>query len=340
MQVVLDTNIILKSPRMDNDLFKALYRYLETTGSSLKLSTIVKKEIEAGYKKRLKKQNREYLLSSKYLNGLTMSEVPIIQLDYDTETKLFMDNVNKIYSRFSSNYLIDYTNEMCAESVRRALEKIKPCSEEKEEIRDTIIWLSTLELAKTNGDKKVIFISENIKEFAQDNKLHPTLIQDAKDNGVEILYYTSLSDFIQTYAKNINELNDEAIDNIEETAGIREELEKFINIQFSPIFARHMSRRCSDYIDDVDINIDNIDLNRDYYYVIDGDDETCSIIASYSGEVDSSAIVYKQDYDYDGEITIERKKFTNHNTVNFEVVYRLTENFEYYNHDILNSDYN
>ena len=85
MQVVLDTNIILKSPRMDNDLFKALYRYLETTGSSLKLSTIVKKEIEAGYKKRLKKQNREYLLSSKYLNGLTMSEVPIIQLDYDTE---------------------------------------------------------------------------------------------------------------------------------------------------------------------------------------------------------------------------------------------------------------
>lgn len=340
MQVVLDTNIILKSPRMDNELFKALYRYLETTGSSLKLSSIVKKEIEVGYKKRLKKQSEEYLKASKYLNALAMTKVPIMQLDYDTETKLFMDNVNKIFSKFDPHYLIDYTNEMCAESVRRALEKIKPCSEEKEEIRDTIIWLSTLELAKTNGEKKVIFISENIKEFAKDNKLHPTLLQDAKDNGVEILYYTSLSDFIQTHANSINELDDKAVDQIEETAGIKEELEKYINIQFAPIFARHMSRKNSEYVDDVDIEIDNIDLQREYYYVIEEDDKTCSIIASYSGNVDSSAYIYKQEYDYDGDINIVRKELTNQNTVNFEIVYRLTEDFDYFNHDILNADYN
>ena len=71
----------------------------------------------------------------------------------------------------------------------------KPFDENGKGFRDALIWLSILDFAEIIEDRKVIFISNNHKDFSESkmNLLHPDLIEETRLRNVEILYYISIN---------------------------------------------------------------------------------------------------------------------------------------------------
>ena len=70
------------------------------------------------------------------------------------------------------------------EAVRRAIERVPPCSESSESIRDAIIWLDLLEACRFPSKVgPITFVSENTTDFAGPNNssLRAELVQDVQN---------------------------------------------------------------------------------------------------------------------------------------------------------------
>jgi hypothetical protein len=101
-------------------------------------------------------------------------------------------------------------NKIIRKVVVRAIERKKPCSINGTGIRDAIIWFSLLDYMRENNKENIAFISRNIKDFSDgknDYQLNSTLIKDTNEFGVNVLYYTSLREFLKEYAKPISHIN-------------------------------------------------------------------------------------------------------------------------------------
>ena len=70
MVVVLDTNIIIQAPRLDGDLHKVLYDYLDKTDSHLIMPDIVYEEVSVVYRRRLFEEQARYLKARKQLENI------------------------------------------------------------------------------------------------------------------------------------------------------------------------------------------------------------------------------------------------------------------------------
>lgn len=99
---------------------------------------------------------------------------------------------------------IESESVVLKEAVRRAAERLPPCSDNGGQMRDAVIWLSFLKACEAAPDQgKTAFISANTRDFAETNKtsLKPALLRDAEEHGVDLVYYASLEDFISAQAE-------------------------------------------------------------------------------------------------------------------------------------------
>lgn len=252
MVVILDTNILIKCPRMDTNFHKLLYDYLEKTDSYIILPKLVLDESKAVYKRSLTEKYEKYQEKGNLLNALLISERELESIDIDKEVENFISHVLSIYSKFHKKYLIEYDPMMLEEAVRRAINKIRPCSERKEEFRDTILWLTVLNAAKSQDEKNIVFISENTSDFCSaNNKLHSDLLKDLKDNDIQVFYFNSIESFIEQYADKINKLTDDKVESYLSENNIEIEVFKLLDRGiFKDIIQRFIEHKYDD-IDDL-----------------------------------------------------------------------------------------
>jgi len=88
------------------------------------------------------------------------------------------------------------------EIIYRSIERKKPFSNGDRGFRDTIIWLSTLNLADMKS--RVSFITSNTQDFFQTNSLepHPEILNEANkkvDKPWKMLFHRSLDEFITEF---------------------------------------------------------------------------------------------------------------------------------------------
>lgn len=226
MNIVLDTNIFVQDFLMTSRKFKILFDYLKKTNSKIIIPEIVYKEIAAVYKRELTEKSLKFIKAKETLGrSLVDASVPDYMIDVTDEVRKYLIFLkNKL--GISDTDIFPYKDIYLKNALDRAIQYIKPCSESREEFCDTILWLTILDIAGTTNEKELVFISNNIKDFASDSRhLHPTLVRDAEDKGLTIRYYSSLNDFNEdlgiesiSFAKylvldeNIKAVNDEVID--------------------------------------------------------------------------------------------------------------------------------
>jgi hypothetical protein len=81
--------------------------------------------------------------------------------------------------------------------VKRSINRTKPFSNGDKGLRDTLIWLNTIEIVKEYH--RVSFVSANTSDYAEGANLHPDLALDLRPvlpQGVAFKYFTSLDEFI------------------------------------------------------------------------------------------------------------------------------------------------
>lgn len=123
--------------------------------------------------------------------------------DHSFIDKLPNDCERKIIERFSSlekEGLIDIVkpkDEILSELIDRAVDKIKPFSEKKEEFRDGVIWLSCIQFALSEKFERIYFISKNISDFCE-KRGSKTLHRDLKRDCPNAELKTNIRDFLDT----------------------------------------------------------------------------------------------------------------------------------------------
>ena len=213
MNIAIDTNIIRNDFLFKSSDYKIIIDYLSKTDSKLILPLIVYKEVEGLYKRTLYERVEDYKKSTRILNNGMIEPMGFLDLsgiNYDAEANKYLNFLKNKFHILDKD-IVDYKPEYLEEIVTRAINRIKPCSSSGQEFRDTLLWLSLIEIAKNNSIKQLVFISNNIADFADStgDNLHPTLIEDLSKNKINIIYFKSIKDFIKNQAVKIDFITDE-----------------------------------------------------------------------------------------------------------------------------------
>jgi len=336
MVVVLDTNIIIQKPKMDTEIYQILFNYLERTESYLLMPDIVYKELPVIFAKRLKEEFEKYSSYAKQIKSQIHNAFEIAPLDIGIETRLFIENIDAIYSRYNSKYKIGHDLEMLEETVRRAIYKIKPCSEEREEFRDTLVWLTVINAALQQEENNIVFISSNTKDFCKPNgELHEHLIEDLRQRDIVVHFYKSLDDFIKEHAKMIEGIDRDRVMRITEQVNTEVKLLKILEKRYMTYF-EHVLERKYDYVQDVELLDRNIEL--DDFHVYEMKDDTYLLVVDFMTSISVQAEVESDDdsfYDYDDQLRHRRRRIDREIESEIKIQYLLNEAFDVINWDVL-----
>ena len=213
MDVVIDTNIIIREDFLRSRKFLALLDYIGKTNSCIILPQIIREESIFHYKAKV----TEYLNKFNTLSNICFSHSTTEpNIDVEKEVEEYEMHIQKLIDA-GSLYEIPYDDYFLRDIVYRMINKKKPCNEKGQEYRDAILWLSIKK--KLEQGIPVAFVSNNSKEFAtpDNNDLHPDLRAELDQENLVLEYYLGINDFLKNHA--------DKLDNITEK-WVREKLSK------------------------------------------------------------------------------------------------------------------
>jgi hypothetical protein len=122
---------------------------------------------------------------SKIVNRLKF-QIDIPEIDLNRELNRFDDFYNNLLT-INNFYILKYRNDFLPDIVDRAINKRKPFTEEKSELKDAIIWKTYSDYVENIDIADCILLTNNISDFCQKNdktKIHYELQKDTKKFNV------------------------------------------------------------------------------------------------------------------------------------------------------------
>jgi predicted nucleic acid-binding protein len=284
LNIILDTNIIRSDFKLKSAEFSVILDYLTKTNSKVIMTAIAFEELTHLYTSELKKRLEVYQSAVEKINPILSNVMQIENINIESETSQYL-NYLMLKLEFSDSEIIPYKDSYMKEVVHRAINKIKPCSNKGEEFRDTILWLTVLDIAENTNDKQIIFISNNTKEFASESgqELHADLYEETQRRGVRINYFNSLKHFIKSHASTFSYINEEWIN---DQINIEEINERFVEIIKKDWSDNLLQRLNSDYNTADYINPISAYLSIDEFFVYEKTDGSLYLEVMLSGEVE------------------------------------------------------
>ena len=260
------------------------------------------KETLNNYKKRLQEVKLERDRLKVKLDQLRINTSEIQDIDIEAEVKLLEEKIEE-YISVGKYVNIEVNNDILPQVIDRAIKRKKPFSENKDEFRDCVIWLTYANKVETDNLDKCIFITANVSDFCdKKGKLHKDLLQDTK----KFRFHSNAYQFIEHESEFIDSLENEIIDKFKQIKVANSEFEKpeifdkinssiysyliglseeEVQDKFNPIYAEYIDLNS---IDVKSIVKKNNDINIESLYI------------SELGEIDIEASVDLKAY-YDHE---------------------------------------
>jgi len=297
MNIVLDTNIIRKDFLMNSEEFNVLFDYLKKTDSKIKMPEVVYKEALALYERNLISRYNKYISRKNNLNSILIKEsIGDYKLDADKKISEYNAHLDKRIGLSKYNKIVPLKNEHFKDVVERAINRIKPCSEGGRGFRDSLIWLSVLDIAKETEEKIIIFISNNTKDFASDdNALHEHLRKEAENNKVSIKYYSSIAEFIKDHAVTIDFITSDWLNSVVNVEKINDEVLKYLGLyKEDRILERteddlEIGERVTGYANPLSCNLGIKD-----FYIYEKTDGSLYVSVDYYGEIETEVEIEKE----------------------------------------------
>lgn len=180
LNVFLDSNIIYNNPFMDRGINKKLLNKIKQINGHVYITDIIYKEVIHNYVKKLEELNSDIDQLQTKINK-TNIEINFKIIDVSAEQKKLESRFNELVE---NNYItiLNTNSNLLNEVIERAIKKIKPFSENKEEFRDCLIWLTYVQKSESDNINNCFFITNNTSDFFAKDKtsLHPDLLADSK----------------------------------------------------------------------------------------------------------------------------------------------------------------
>ncbi|MEK3782644.1 PIN domain-containing protein [Paenibacillus sp. FSL R5-0810] len=180
MNIFLDTTNFYDDPFLKKIYNDKLIKICEENGLVLYVSRVVLDEAKALYKRKLEEQIKKLKETLVEYN-----QVPNIE-----PLTITLPDVQHAMEQFDTHYceleargvisIVEIDKELLPELIRRSIHRIKPFTENKQEFRDAVIWLSYAKIAEVENLEDCVLITANVSDYAHNNKLHPDLQGDSK----------------------------------------------------------------------------------------------------------------------------------------------------------------
>lgn len=186
MNIFLDTSVLYKDPFWKGNFFNELIEIVKEKEINLYISNIVLMELEHNYKKIIDQEIIKLDKVNEQINqyNIEISNLTTINLEES------LKNLNEFYDQLIKGgtiKILDYSNDMLPEIVQRAIKRKKPFTENKTELKDTIIWLTYVDFAEKYKLSDCILLTSNISDFCDTEKakenifeIHSELQKDSK----------------------------------------------------------------------------------------------------------------------------------------------------------------
>ncbi|MCB9739521.1 MAG: DUF4935 domain-containing protein [Deltaproteobacteria bacterium] len=187
MFVVLDTCILHKQSNLRAPRVQLLLDILSHSGGTLVIPDVVVRELAHQLEDDVAKACAEVRDGMSTLNR-RLRRVPTFRCprlpDPAMERDRFLETFTKEVK--DAKGLITSSDDVVGTRLLdRAVAGMKPFNGEgKKGLRDALIWEHVLDLARKN-EVKVVFVTDNHKDYCEDKKLHPNLVQDLERLGIE-----------------------------------------------------------------------------------------------------------------------------------------------------------
>jgi hypothetical protein len=215
MIVALDANVLMRDP-MCNGL---AWRILALGASSWDVAIVVPRvamiEAVVGYQRKIG-YSVEGLdkWAAKYVGQLGLTEVHEAAREgcraagerYAQQLQEVLDSLGAAVHEPPEVPLLDL--------VERAARRQRPCDDNGDGFRDTLNWLTVIDLARQNPSQQVVWISDDSDFAAQDKKvLHEELVAELREAGVadRVRYYSSVHELVTTL---VSEHPDQPLDQV------------------------------------------------------------------------------------------------------------------------------
>jgi predicted nucleic acid-binding protein len=261
MNIFLDTSVLYKDPFWKSNFFKELIEIVKEKEIDLYISNIVLMELEHNYKKiieqeiiKLDKVNTQIEQYNIKINNLS-------SIDVEESLKTLNDFYNKLI-KDDTIKILNYTNDMLPEIVQRAIERKKPFTENKTELKDTIIWLTYVECAEKNKLNDCILLTSNITDFCDLEKAKKDIFEihsDLQKDSKRFKVYKSPKELIQNEKTKLQFISQRFSSWLEE----QEFNNKFVLELITKYFEKEITRKIEREFESLEPS--DIFNNDDYY---------------------------------------------------------------------------
>lgn len=207
MNIFLDTTVFYSDPFLKQNFSRLLLSYAEEGALKIYVSQVVVEESCAKYVINYRNDATKLINSLRAFNHVAQQEIALT-VAKETDEKILRSQFEK-WQKSEVITVLNYENNILPELVRRAIGRIKPFTEKKQEFRDTIIWLTYANYASQNSSQDCILITGNTTEYLNDKKdaIHEDLQKDSK----HFRLYSTLKEFFENEASGIKGSREDAL---------------------------------------------------------------------------------------------------------------------------------
>jgi len=282
MDVVLDSNVLIADPWLRSHRIRSLLDYLTKTDSQLWLLEPVEIELRSHLARTLQAQARNVSTAIASAQRFGMHSVPQFSADVAVSKALAEWEAEFIATTAGVAVRLPHVPEVLTEAFRRGAERVPPCSPAGGEIRDAIIWLTALYHAK-KGHTRLAFISTNTRDFAAADhcSLRDELRGDVLSQGIDLVYFASLDQFLAIHAKPVAHISRTWIDQRLNAKDVERLLRHEMNLRGDRYLRPRGLERGQAYVSKGDPKFTEMDLSLDTYLVWPFDDGRIDVDLSY-----------------------------------------------------------
>ena len=297
LNIFLDTNIFIRANyNIYSSNFLILRNYLIKSSSKLFLPKIVLDEIEHHFKNNLSEKVKKFNEAKKDIKIL----LPELN-KYETDLNLNIENEWEKYKKkllkllfIKDNQILPSEGIFLEELINRSILRKKPSDGNGGQFRDTLIWLTIINFVE-KSNSNCIFISENTKDFADNNtlELHDELELDLPKKANNFKYFKNLNSFNESVAKKVDLINFDWLIKIIEKDKIYSLIEEEISKNYFAEVSNYIHRKFPNLIAKSSLNLAEILIEFDtdiYIYQMDETEKLISISSRGTIELDAEVL--------------------------------------------------
>ncbi|WP_294670040.1 PIN domain-containing protein [uncultured Fluviicola sp.] len=199
MHVFLDSCILFKDYFLEKSS-KRLLEFAEKGLIDLYMSDIVKLELRRQFEKELIERNTILSKLNKNVRRLRLGD-PLLLTDVEKQLRVF-DQYYLGLSRLNHFIFLPVKDEFLPDIVDRAINKKKPFTENKSELKDALIWKTYSSYVESKKLDECILLTNNTSDFCgkDKDKVHNDLLVDTERFKV----VNSALDFIKIFGPELD----------------------------------------------------------------------------------------------------------------------------------------